>query len=289
MMKDSNVGDLRRSSLFVYVAIWSIASSIAVAQTGQGQLDSTQLSQQSTFVFKGTVQKIKASTMSQVPASDTTAIVSVDSVQRCTTNLCGLAKSSVTVALSAPESVKEGEQATFFTQGWLLGAGVAVKELKHVTPPLADAEVTSILAEGSRTLTNQALRNQLSAASCVVSGQVEAVTPLKNLSPRPTEHDPKWQDAKIKVVTIEKKGCLSNGATTVDVVFPASKDIVWVNSPRFQEGQQGVWILNPIPGGRFKTFAAPSANTYTSLRNDDFKGLDKLETIRSILKVTEGK
>jgi cytochrome c551/c552 len=191
--------------------------------------------------------------------------------------------------LLVPESVKEGEQATFFTQGWLLGSGVAVRELKHLTPPLGDDQVKAMLAEGSKVLDDRALSSQLATASCVITGQVETVSPLKSASHKPSEHDPKWQDAKIKVLTIEKKGCLSAKAQTIDVVFPSSKDIAWVNAPRFQEGQQGIWILNPIPGGKFKAFAAPSPNTYTSLNAEDFKNLDKIAAVRSILRMNEVK
>lgn len=272
----------RCSGRTILMVVCVLGCAALLAQNSQNQLDAAQLSQQSTFVFNGTVKKLNATTMPQLPASDSTAVVTVDAIQRCTTNLCGLAKSDVTVALSSP--LKVGDPATFFTQGWLLGSGVAVKELKHVSPPLSDQEVNGILAQGSKTLTEKALREQLAAAQCVITGQVEAVMPVKSLAPQPGEHDPKWQDAKIKILSVEKKGCLGPTAKTVDVVFPSSKDIVWVNSPRFSEGQQGVWILNPIPGGRFKAFAAPSPNTYTSLRDQDFKGLDKLDAIRAILK-----
>jgi hypothetical protein len=272
-----------RSSIGAFLMVVGVLDCAALfAQTGQSQLDATQLSQQSTFVFNGTVKKLNATTMPQLPAAESTAVVTVDAVQRCTTSLCGLAKSDVTVDLSSP--LKVGDQATFFTQGWLLGSGVAVKEVKHVSPPLSDQEVNNILAQGSKALTEKALRDQLAAALCVITGQVEAVMPVKTLAPQPGEHDPKWQDAKIRILSVEKKGCLGPAAKTVDVVFPTSKDIVWVNSPRFREGQQGVWILNPIPGGKFKAFAAPSPNTYTSLRDQDFKGLDKIDAIRAILK-----
>jgi hypothetical protein len=259
------------------------AYSSLLAQTNQSPLDSTQLAQSSTFVFKGTVQTVNATTVSQSPASPSTVIVRVDSIQRCSTNVCGTVGQTVTVRLLEPGSVKEGEQATFFTEGWLLGAGVAVLEIKHVSPAMDDGAVTALLATGSKTINDQALSIQVNLAACVITGQVQQVKPSE-MSDRPSEHEKAdWQDATIKVLTVEKKGCQISKNNTIEVLFPSSKDIKWVASPRFHEGQTGIWILNPGPNGKFKAGNAPSGKAYSSLGSGDFKSLDELAAVKSAM------
>jgi hypothetical protein len=271
---------LRALQRSAYISVCLLMCDLACAQTTDAKLDAVKLAQQSTFVFNGTVVAASSTTVSQIPTSASTVVVTVDSVQRCTTNVCGAKK--VTVRLLVPGSLKENEKATFFTAGQFLGSGIVVTELQHVTPPF---DATAILASGSKALSDQALREQLAAARCVISGHVDSVQPLIGTAQRSGEHaDPKLQDAKIKVLTVEKNGCLPAGTAFVDVVFPTSLDAAWVTAPRFHEGQDGIWILTTYAEGRFKAFAAaPSPRTYTASGSNDFRSLNDIAAIRSAL------
>src|SRR3989449_9602485 len=42
---------------------------------------------------------------------------------------------NVTVELKDPSAFQQGTQATFYTEGWIFGSGVAVKELGHEFNP----------------------------------------------------------------------------------------------------------------------------------------------------------
>jgi hypothetical protein len=257
----------------------------ADTQANNTTSDSVELAQVSTFVFNGTVQTLNGSTVSQAPASAHTAIVRVDSIARCSTNVCGSVGKLVTVKLLSADSVKNGEQYTFFTQGWLLGNGVAVIEIKHITPALSDDVAKALLSEGSKAVSEQILGTQLASAACVITGEVLQVRRLELASDTPSEHQAHWQDATVKVLSIEKKGCLPAGTKTVDVLFPSEmdKDTRWVAAPRFHVGQTGVWILYPGPNGKYKTGAAPSGKTYSSPESGDFRSLEEISTIRSLL------
>jgi hypothetical protein len=265
------------------VLLGLVFCSSVIAQQNSPTLDPTQLAQVSTFVFNGTVQTVNGSTLSQVPASSSTVTVRVDSIQRCSTSVCGSVGQAVTVRLLEPGSVRVGEQATFFTEGWLLGATAAVIEVKHVSPAMTDSAVTALLEAGSEIVIDQALAAQVSAAACVITGQVLQVKPAQ-LSEGPSEHEKAdWNDATVKVLTVQKKGCQVSKNNTVEVLFPTSKDIRWVASPHFESGEKGIWILNPGPNGKFKAGSAPSSKAYSSLGAGDFRTLDELAAVESAL------
>src|SRR5947209_18759713 len=90
-----------------------------------------ELARRASFIFKGTVQKLKAATMPSVPVSDRTAIVRVDHVIEAPRMLSGYEGRDITVQLSKGEKVKKGEQAVFYANGWLFGESVAVESVGH--------------------------------------------------------------------------------------------------------------------------------------------------------------
>ena len=57
----------------------------------------------------------------------------------------------------------------------------------------------------------------------------------------PSEHDPKYREAVVQIGEA-LKGNLPG--KTVVVIFAASKDVLWYNSPKFKEGQEGTFILH---------------------------------------------
>ena len=91
------------------------------------------LSRQSTFTFLGMVKELNAATMAEeVPVTESTAVVHVDQVLQAPPMLANRDGTDITVLLSDPEQVQEGQQATFFTTGWIYGEDIAVQEVGHV-------------------------------------------------------------------------------------------------------------------------------------------------------------
>ena len=90
-----------------------------------------QLIRQSTFIFVGTVEKLNATTMKSVKASEATAVVRLDKLIEAPGAPPDLAGKSITVQVRQPSSLRVGQQATFFTKGWLLGNSMAVIEMGH--------------------------------------------------------------------------------------------------------------------------------------------------------------
>src|SRR6266487_2935183 len=104
------------------------------------------LAQQARFVFKGTVQKLKASTMRDVPANNRTAVVRVDEVIQAPEALSHYAGQDLTVQLGGRKKLKKGQQAVFYTNGWLFGDSVAVQSIDHLDVEKTRAALT--IAEG---------------------------------------------------------------------------------------------------------------------------------------------
>src|SRR5262245_14850976 len=100
------------------------------------------LARQSRFVFHGTVQRLNDATMPEVPTSDRTAVVRVDDVIQAPGELVDYAGRDVTVLLSGRRKLAPGDQAIFFTNGWLYGDSLAVRSIGERPPPRTAATLS---------------------------------------------------------------------------------------------------------------------------------------------------
>jgi len=68
------------------------------------------------------------------------------------------------------------------------------------------------------------------------------------------------------------------------VLFPASIDVMWADAPKFQAGQEGVWLLRTerVPAAATELF--PSV--YTALDPKDFQPRDRVERVQRLLEET---
>ena len=163
----------------------------------------TKLLKQSSISFVGTVERLGASTMTDVPIDNHTAVVRVDQVLHAPDAFVNLAGSPVTVQLAAkPALPKEGEQYAFFANGAAFGAGIAVSEVgrvpaSQVAPHLALAASTGAgaFADIQAGIEAQQFRDHVKDAAAVVLGRV---TGLQKAAPVAfSEHDPDWWIATI--------------------------------------------------------------------------------------------
>src|SRR5437016_3300553 len=95
---------------------------------------------------------------------------------------------------------------------------------------------------------------QAAAADLIVSGRVTAVrlpaaesqarataTAGGGTAERISEHAPLWQEAVIQIDDVHKG---QHAKKLVVVRFPASTDVRWRHAPKFQVGQEGVFLLH---------------------------------------------
>jgi hypothetical protein len=243
----------------------------------QAENNMDQLIRQSTFIFVGTVEGLNATTMKSVKASDATAVVRLDKLIEAPGAPPDLAGKSITVQLRQPGSLRVGQQATFFTKGWLLGNSMAVIEMGHsleMQAPSVQEQVSAVHQQ----MADEKLQSEMATAVAIVSGTVRAVHPAK-IRHIGSEHDPDWYEAEI-AVSGTLKGHI--GRDTVTLLFPQSDDVMWHNSPKFKEGEQGIWLLH-----RNQTRLPGVEDQYTALRPLDFQPQNQLERVQRLLKSTQ--
>jgi hypothetical protein len=237
--------------------------------------------------------------MAQVADEDST-VVRVDQVIQSPDLMRHLTGQEVTV-LGAGGKVKNGQQATFYTDGVMFGDSIVVNAVNIVeakAKPVAAAAATEAAApDPPSNLKAQRAEERFDAADLVVSGQVKTVhtvdqpataTASPNQPPtRISEHEPVWQDAVIQVDEVHK-GELPNGEVVIR--FPSSSDVLWHRAPKFEAGQSGVFMLHRNePKAVSKGIAAAAvavagaAEPYTALDPADFHPADATNIINAVL------
>ena len=254
--------------------------------------------EQANFVFQGTVQQVKATTMPvEVPATGRTAVVRVDRLIRSPEALSDYAGRDVTVELAPSAKAAPGQVLIFHTNGWVFGEGMAVRAVRQEP---ATATGVAVLAshpdDPVRTLRTRDLDAQAAAADLIVSGRVAAVrlpegeaearaavsaAPASGTG-RISEHDPLWQEAVVQVDAVHKG---THGGKQVVIRFPSSTDVRWYHAPKFRAGQEGVFLLHkeqlaPADATAAAVMApALGAGEYTALSQSDVQLLDELPNI----------
>jgi len=269
-----------------------------------GKTNANNVTDGAKFLFKGTVQKLNASNLAQVPRNEPTAIVHVDEVLHAPPVLAKTLGKEITVKLAKGARPKVGEQVLFHANGWLFGDNVAVESLKQEKPAQTKTMLAERTPDATRNLANQELQNRVAAADLVVEGEVSSIhlpqaesfaaTRIAQAAKPVSEHDPKWREAVINVGVVHK----GNPETKQVVVrFPSSMDVQWHRAPKFRAGDRGVWLLHPPQGPAaagakreragalaMAATAVPEATVYTALNPMDFQPANKLDAVAPVIR-----
>ena len=273
-----------RSPMLLAFAL-ALSGSPAVAQMSRASLV-----KQSDIIFVGTVTKVGAVAVPELPASARTVVVRVDQVLEKPAAVALTTGDSVTVQTVRPGSLKAGAQATFYTTGWIFGRGVAVREVGHELghSPVVAADQQEAVARARLELNDADLKAHIQKAAMVVAGRVEQVRPaeLTAAPARPkriTEHDPAWQEAIIQVQDAIKG---AQAGEKVVVRFPGSSDVAWVGTPKFAVGQEGTFLLHKdsTTGSPLSVIAGRSVPAYTALHRLDVLPKQDAQRIRALIK-----
>lgn len=223
--------------LFPLHVLVGLCLGAAEAQAANGPAELTRAAQ---FVFRGTVQRVEASNLEIVPADSGTAVVRVDEVLKAAPSLGEFTGREVTVKLAKPGDATAGEQAVFFTKGWLYGETLAVLEIGRLYDDAT--RVRSQVAAAMHHAANRELGGRLAGAELIVAGRVVEVRPAAAVGAvgEGSEHDPQWWEAVVQVDTVLKG---KSAGKSVTFFFPASQDVVWAEAPKPAVGSDGIWLL----------------------------------------------
>ena len=271
----------------VCVNLWGVA---ALPQATGNQ---AALAKQSSIVFAGTVSQLGATSFAGVPKSAQTVVVRVDSVLKKPSAVSLKKGDNITVELKDPSAFQQGTQATFYTEGWIFGSGVAVKELGHEIPPSGGATSAAPGAgekaypQAQEQISDQELQDRLNKADFVVVGRVTDVhrwNPPKSATTRISEHDPDWHEAVVEVQSVLKGGQVKGNKVVVR--FPGRNDVAWVHSPKFEKNQQGIFCLNKdqTSGVYSEKVGGRQVPVYTCLGHGDSLPMSDGPRVRALLK-----
>lgn len=277
----------------LWLALWLVLSGCTNAATPQAT-DRAALTAKSSIIFSGTVSQLAATSFADVPKSAQTIVVKVDSVEKKPAAVSLKKGDSVTVEVKDPSAFQEGTHATFYTDGWIFGSGVAVKELGHeLGAPAESAPVTTAgkpAGQGQDQLSDQELLERMKTSDFVVVGRVTDVRkwnvpkPKSGAPSRVTEHDPDWQEAVVEVQSVLKGGKVKGNK--VIVRFPNRNDVAWVNSPKFAKNQRAIFCLNrdQATGAPTTKYGGQQMTVYTCLNHGDALPISEETRVRSLLK-----
>jgi hypothetical protein len=159
---------------------------------------------------------------------------------------------NVTVEVKDPGAFQPGMEVTFYTDGWMFGSGVAVKELSHTiwpgggTPGETVRSEEKALGQIEQQIGDDELKQRLASADFVVIGRVTDVRKwtapeITSVPHRVTEHDPDWHDAVIKIESVLKGPKPKKNELVVR--FPQCNDVAWAHAPKFEKHEEGIFVL----------------------------------------------
>ena len=275
----------------LWLALWLTSSGCARAAAPQAA-DSAALSRKSSIIFSGTVSQLAATSFADVPKSAQTIIVKVDSVEKKPAAVSLKKGDSVTVEVRDPSAFQEGTHATFYTDGWMFGSGIAVKELGHELGAAAaeSAPSTEMKTHTQDQISDQELMDRMKASDFVVVGRVtdihkwNAPKPKSGAPSRVTEHDPDWHEAVVEVQSVLKGGKVKGNKVVVR--FPNGNDVAWVSSPKFAKNQRAIFCLNrdKATGAPTTKMGGQEVNVYTCLGHGDALPISEEARVRALLK-----
>jgi hypothetical protein len=254
------------------------------------------------FVFRGAVQRFRATTSRMIKATPQTAIATVDEVIEGPDLLTQLAGHEITVQFDGRKRPKRGEQVIFRSAGWLFGDSIAVGVVDF--SPVAASHLAIAAAGATPTdpavrLAQRDIQSRFDRADVVASGRVLSVslppgTPAAmaldaaeaTIEGPLSEHTPLWRDAVVELHAMHKGRHSGEHAT---VRFPASTDVMWFRAPKFHAGQEGFFMLHKaeLAGSKRRDVAlaagGPSEETFTALHPADFQPFDQPGGVRQAI------
>ncbi|MCA1611337.1 MAG: hypothetical protein LC780_10825 [Acidobacteria bacterium] len=234
------------------IAAAAVSALLASGRAPGQDDDAAALTERSAIVVRAKVVKANASNEPMVAASPGTAVTRITKMYAGSEIAGDQTGKTATVILSRPGSLKAGQEATFFGNPRFMGKTLTIADEGEIASRDAASRAAPSIERHVQARRDKPVVERLASATLVFRGVVETVRPLaaadaatgesKPYPTRPSEHDPDWQVATVKVV----KPLRGEAGPVVTVVFPASRDIVWFNVPKLRQGQDSIFITHAL-------------------------------------------
>lgn len=235
-----------------------------------------ELLEQSQWVIRGTVQKVGSVSTPEVPASRNTSVVRVDEILQGPVEFSDYLGRDITLYTESPKGLAAGSSAVFFTRSWLYGRGLAVIEVGRIRK---GDKVSDDIAAAAGAIADRRLGERIAKADLVVVGEVMDTKPGPALErPIESEHVPLWWEAFVRVADV-LKGQLEED--TVSVVYPSSRDEMWIEAPKLGPGQAAILILQRDQ--QEKGWPVLRVPGLTALDPLDYQPVEALDRVRRLI------
>jgi hypothetical protein len=211
--------------------------------------------------------------MPDVPVEGTTIVVEVKELFRAPEVLHLLTGKTITVLTSGTDDLEVGQELVFAGRGALYGQSLVVLEETRAVGPVDSADISQRVRVQVEAARDRELLERVARASVIVAGRVSASEEMPRDPLTESEHAPQWSQATIEVERVAKR---TRAAGRVAVLYPRSTDIMWRRSPKFEVGQEGVWLLSDEP------IAELGRTALTALSPLDFHGLGAFAHIEAL-------
>jgi hypothetical protein len=192
---------------------------------------------QSDFIFIGTTLLLNTSNI-DAENPENMAVVRVDKVISGSENLFAFTGKQITVRLKDAGPAQQNENRIFFTRATYFGESLGVDEIgSYDVKRYPDIDIQ--VKQADKEIEDSMLTARLKTTEMVVIGKVVSVKKSQNQPSFISEHNPEWLEAEIEVSSSLK----GNKPDKIVFLFPGSEDELYMNSPKFKVGDNGIFLL----------------------------------------------
>lgn len=244
--------------------------------------DAHTLAKQAAFIFEGEVTKRAGETPATFAVTPQQMSVKVLKVLYVKPEVSVRAGDLVMVQPAREASLAPRTRAIFYTNGWLYGKYLTVRELGHVVEQRSSDQVEKDIANAKAEAEDDLIRTRIDRAELVITGKVEKTSRYEQARDKTpiSEHDADWWIAEVAVKDVLKGQAPQR---VVLVGFPNSRDVMWAESPKFKAGDEGIFIL-ARPRAVVRIFSAERQPVFSAINRLDFRPLTELERIKKLVK-----
>jgi|GEM_PF-1102467 len=222
------------------------------------------------LVFLGTdLGAVESPTLPLPPPKGRWARVHVEETLRGAATIGDFTGQEVILDLPADEAHRT---AIYFVRPVAYGKTLIAEQVAAMEVPESSEKLADELAEADRQNADDALRRRAASAEVVAVVRVVGVKALRE-APRPSEHDPDWAIARVRVLrTLKGEPRLSDceQGLCAEVAFAQSDDIRWFRSPKLAVYQEAILLLRPADPDVLREGEKPPA-AYVLTHADDLR------------------